>query len=99
MSENNENFLSLVHVARTAKVVTGGRRFSFAAIVVAGNKNGMVGMGTGKASEVLEANKKAENEAKKSMIRIPLKEGRTIHHDVVGKFGSGLVKMRSAPPG
>lgn len=98
MSEN-EITTRLVSVNRTAKVVKGGRRFSFAAISIAGNKAGLVGMGTGKAAEVLEASKKAEHEAEKSMIRVPLKEGRTIHHDVIGKFGSGLVKMRTAAPG
>ncbi len=96
---DTEVITKLVNVNRTAKVVKGGRRFSFAAISIAGNKNGMVGMGTGKAAEVLEASKKAEHEATKSMIRIPLKEGRTIHHDVIGRFGSGLVKMRVAAPG
>ena len=99
MSVNNENFAKLVSVNRNAKVVKGGRRFSFGAIVVAGNQNGMVGLGTGKAAEVLEANEKAKREAMDRMIKIPLKEGRTIHHDVVGKFGSGLVKMRTAAPG
>lgn len=98
MSEN-EVITRLVSVNRTAKVVKGGRRFSFAAISIAGNKNGLVGMGTGKAAEVLEASKKAEHEAERSMIRVPLKEGRTIHHDVVGRFGAGLVKMRTAAAG
>jgi len=99
MLGTNENYVKLVNVSRNTKVVKGGRKFSFGAIVVAGNKAGMIGLGTGKASEVLEANEKAKNEALKTMVKIPLKEGRTIHHDVIGKFGSGVVKMRSAKPG
>lgn len=99
MVANNENFIKLVHVGRKAKVVKGGRRFSFAAIVVAGNKNGMVGLGTGKATEVLEAHEKAKNEALRKMNKIFLKGGGTPHHDGIGKFGSSLVKIRSAPAG
>ena len=99
MAGNNENFVKLVHVGRKAKVVKGGRRFSFAAIVVAGNQKGMVGIGTGKATEVLEAHEKAKTEALKKMNKISLKDGGTPHHDGMGKFGSSLVKVRTAPPG
>lgn len=99
MSENNESFAKLVYVGRCAKVVKGGRRFTFAAIVVAGDQNGRVGVGLGKAAEVLDAREKAVAAARKSMVRVPLREGRTLHHDSYGKFGSGKVYMRSAPQG
>lgn len=99
MAENVMEFGKLAHIGRTTKVVKGGRRFRFGAIYITGNQNGMVGVGTGKATEVMEANEKARNDAMKNMVKVPLKEGRTIHHDVIGKFGSGLVKMRSAPAG
>lgn len=99
MSENNESFAKLVYVGRCAKVVKGGRRFTFAAIVVAGDQNGRVGVGLGKAAEVLDAREKAVSAARKSMVRVPLREGRTLHHDSYGKFGSGKVYMRSAPQG
>ena len=89
----------LVHINRVAKVVKGGRRFSFAALVVVGDGKGRVGYGTGKAREVPEAIRKATDSAKKSMIRVPLREGRTLHHDVNGRFGAGKVVLRSAPPG
>jgi small subunit ribosomal protein S5 len=89
----------LVHINRVAKVVKGGRRFSFAALVVVGDGRGRVGFGTGKAREVPEAIRKATDSAKKSMIRVPLREGRTLHHDVIGRYGAGHVVMRSAPPG
>ena len=89
----------LVGINRVAKVVKGGRRFGFAALVVVGDMRGRVGFGTGKAKEVPEAIKKATDDAKKKMIRVPLKEGRTLHHDVKGKNGSGKVFMRSAPAG
>jgi len=89
----------LVHINRVAKVVKGGRRFAFAALVVIGDGNGRVGYGHGKAREVPEAIRKATEEAKKSMIRIPLKDGRTIHHDVRGHHGAGKVLLRPAPAG
>ena len=86
-------------INRVAKVVKGGRRFSFAALVVVGDGNGMVGHGKGKAKEVPEAIKKATDEAKNRMIRVPLRQGRTLHHDIQGHFGAGKVVLRSAPPG
>lgn len=89
----------LVHINRVAKVVKGGRRFSFGALVVAGDGRGRVGFGTGKAREVPEAIRKATDQAKGNMIQIPLREGRTLHHDVNGRYGAGKVVLRSAPPG
>lgn len=89
----------LVAINRVAKVVKGGRRFGFAALVVAGDGKGKVGFGKGKAKEVMEAKQKATETAKKSMIKVPLRESRTLHHDVRGRFGAGKVVLRSAPPG
>ena len=89
----------LVHINRVAKVVKGGRRFSFAALVVAGDGSGRVGFGTGKAREVPEAIRKATEQAKREMVHVPLRDGRTLHHDVEGNFGAGKVVLRSAPPG
>lgn len=89
----------LVSIRRVAKVVKGGRRFGFSALVIVGDTKGRVGYGTGKALEVMNAKTKATEEAKKYLIRVPLREGRTIHHDVVGTFGSAKVLLRSAPPG
>ena len=89
----------LVHINRVAKVVKGGRRFAFAALVVIGDGAGKVGFGHGKAREVPEAIRKATEEAKKSMIKIALKDGRTIHHDVRGHHGAGKVIVRPAPAG
>jgi len=89
----------LVHINRVAKVVKGGRRFSFAALVVVGDGKGRVGYGTGKAREVPETIRKATDQAKRSMIRVPLREGRTLHHDINGRFGAGKVILRSAPAG
>jgi len=89
----------LVHINRVAKVVKGGKRFGFAALVVVGDGKGRVGFGHGKAREVPEAINKATAAAKKKMIRVPLKEGRTLHHDDMGHFGAGRVNVRSAPPG
>lgn len=89
----------LVHVNRVAKTVKGGRTMSFAAVVVVGDGKGRVGYGSGKAAEVPEAVTKATNEAKKNMVRIPLREGRTLHHDVAGRFGAGKVVLRTAPAG
>lgn len=89
----------LVGINRVSKVVKGGRNFSFAALVVVGDGKGRVGFGTGKAREVPEAIRKATDTAKKNMVRIPLREGRTLHHDVEGRFGAGRVILRSAPAG
>jgi small subunit ribosomal protein S5 len=89
----------LVHINRVAKVVKGGRRFGFAALVVVGDQKGRVGFGHGKAREVPDAIKKATDSAKRNMIRVPLREGRTIHHDVHGHHGAGRVFLRAAPPG
>jgi len=89
----------LVTINRVAKVVKGGRRFSFAALVVVGDEKGRVGWGAGKAREVPEAIRKATERAKKTMIRVPMREGRTLHHDVVGDFGAGRVILRAAPAG
>jgi small subunit ribosomal protein S5 len=89
----------LVTINRVAKVVKGGRRFAFAALVVVGDQKGRVGYGAGKAREVPEAIRKATERAKRAMIRIPLKEGRTLHHDVEGVFGAGHVVLRSAAAG
>ena len=89
----------LVYINRVAKVVKGGRRFAFAALVVVGDTKGRVGFGSGKAREVPEAIRKATEQAKRTLVRIPLREGRTLHHDVNGKFGAGRVVLRSAPPG
>jgi small subunit ribosomal protein S5 len=89
----------LVHINRVAKVVKGGRRFGFAALVVVGDQKGRVGFGHGKAREVPEAIRKATDAAKRGMIRVPLREGRTLHHDVVGRHGAGRVAVRAAPPG
>ena len=89
----------LVAINRVTKVVKGGRRFGFAALVVAGDESGRVGFGKGKAKEVPEAIKKANDAARKSMVKIPLREGRTLHHDIVGNHGASKVVMRSAPSG
>ncbi len=89
----------LVHINRVAKVVKGGRRFGFAALVVVGDGKGRVGFGSGKAKEVPEAVRKASEQAKKKMIRVPLREGRTLHHDIEKSFGAGHVVIRSAPVG
>jgi small subunit ribosomal protein S5 len=89
----------LVHINRVAKVVKGGRRFGFAALVVVGDKKGRVGFGHGKAREVPEAIRKATDAAKRALVRVPLREGRTLHHDVIGHHGAGHVILRAAPPG
>jgi len=89
----------LVTINRVAKVVKGGRRFAFAALVVVGDQKGRVGYGAGKAREVPEAIRKATERAKRTMIRVPMKEGRTLHHDVSGTYGAGEVVLRAATPG
>ena len=89
----------LVAINRVAKVVKGGRRFGFAALVVIGDRKGRAGFGSGKAKEVPEAVRKATEQARRNMIRIGLKEGRTLHHDIVSGFGAGQVVIRSAPSG
>src|SRR6186713_3720741 len=97
--EDNELTDKLVTINRVAKVVKGGRRFAFAAIVVVGDQRGRVGHGAGKAREVPEAIRKATEAAKRGLIRVPLRDGRTLHHDVKGRFGAGKVFLRAAPPG
>ena len=89
----------LVHINRVSKTVKGGKRFGFAALVVVGDGKGRVGFGHGKAREVPEAIQKATAAAKKAMVRVPLKDGRTLHHDGIGHFGAGRVNLRSAPQG
>ncbi len=89
----------LVHINRVAKVVKGGRRFGFAALVVVGDQKGRVGVGHGKAREVPEAIRKATEAAKRKLLRVPLREGRTLHHDVESRHGAGRVVLRSAPAG
>lgn len=97
--EESEIQEKLVHINRVAKVVKGGRRFGFSALVIVGDGKGRVGHGSGKAREVPEAIRKATESAKGSLKRIPLREGRTLHHDVSGRFGAGRVHLRAAPPG
>ncbi|MFZ1989716.1 MAG: 30S ribosomal protein S5 [Alphaproteobacteria bacterium] len=97
--EDNEFVDRLVHINRVAKVVKGGKRFGFAALVVVGDQKGRVGFGHGKAREVPEAIRKATDAAKRSLMRVPLRDGRTIHHDVEGRHGAGRVVLRTASPG
>ena len=98
--ERDSEFVDkLVAINRVAKVVKGGKRFGFAALVVVGDQKGRVGYGHGKAREVPEAIRKATEEAKRNMIRVSLREGRTLHHDVHGHHGAGKVILRAAPPG
>jgi small subunit ribosomal protein S5 len=89
----------LVHINRVAKVVKGGRRFGFAALVIVGDQKGRAGFGHGKAREVPEAIRKATEAAKRNLVKVPLREGRTLHHDVTGHHGAGKVVLRAAPPG
>jgi small subunit ribosomal protein S5 len=97
--EETEFVEKLVSINRVAKVVKGGRRFGFAALVVVGDNKGRVGYGSGKAREVPEAIRKATEQARRSLIRVPLREGRTLHHDIIGRYGAGEVIMRAAPQG
>ena len=89
----------LVHINRITKVVKGGRRFGFSALVVVGNQNGKIGIAHAKAKQVPDAIKKANEMARRKLKQIPLREGRTIHHDVYGKDGAGKIKLRAAPKG
>ena len=98
-NDNKEFSEHLVTINRVAKVVKGGRRFGFAAIMIVGDTKGKVGYGTGKAKEVPEAVRKATENAKNQMVRVHLKDNRTLHHDIVGQFGAGKVILRSATPG
>ena len=97
--EESDLIEKLVSINRVAKVVKGGRRFGFSAIVVVGDGKGRVGYGMGKAREVPEAIRKATEKARGSLVRVPLREGRTLHHDVTGHFGAGRVVVRAAPAG
>lgn len=97
--EKSEFVDKLVHINRVSKTVKGGKRFGFAALVVVGDQKGRVGFGHGKAREVPEAIRKATESAKRTMIRVPLREGRTLHHDVFGRHGAGKVLLRAAPAG
>jgi small subunit ribosomal protein S5 len=97
--EPSEFIDKLVHINRVAKVVKGGRRFGFAALVIVGDQKGRVGFGHGKAREVPEAIRKATDAAKRNVTRVPLREGRTLHHDVYGRHGAGKVFLRAAPAG
>ena len=97
--DGDELIDKLVTINRVAKVVKGGRRFAFAALVVVGDQKGRVGYGAGKAREVPEAIRKATDRAKRTMIRVPMREGRTLHHDVAGHYGAGKVVLRAAEAG
>ena len=97
--KNNEYLEKLVHINRITKVVKGGRRFGFSALVVVGNQNGKIGIAHAKAKQVPDAIKKATQTAKNNLCKIPLREGRTLHHDILSKAGSGKVLLRSAPSG
>ncbi|TAL27813.1 MAG: 30S ribosomal protein S5 [Alphaproteobacteria bacterium] len=97
--EGGELVERLVAINRVAKVVKGGRRFGFAALVVVGDGRGRIGAGAGKAREVPEAIKKATDQAKRRMMRVPLREGRTLHHDIEARFGAGRVRLRTAVAG
>ena len=98
--EKNTDFLEkLVHINRITKVVKGGRRFGFSALVVVGNQNGKIGIAHAKAKQVPDAIKKANELARRNLILVPLRQGRTIHHDIYGKDGAGKIKLRAAPKG
>ncbi len=99
MEKNTEFVEKLVHINRITKVVKGGRRFGFSALVVVGNQNGKIGVAHAKAKQVPDAIKKANELARRNLVQIPLREGRTIHHDIYGKDGAGKIKLRAAPKG
>ena len=99
MEKNSEFVEKLVHINRITKVVKGGRRFGFSALVVVGNQAGRIGIAHAKAKQVPDAIKKANELARRKLIQIPLRDGRTIHHDIYGKDGAGKIKLRSAPKG
>ena len=99
MDKNTDILEKLVHINRITKVVKGGRRFGFSALVVVGNQNGKIGIAHAKAKQVPDAIKKANELARRNLVQIPLREGRTIHHDIYGKDGAGKIKLRSAPKG
>jgi small subunit ribosomal protein S5 len=100
VQERESEFVDrLVHINRVAKVVKGGKRFGFAALVVVGDQKGRVGFGHGKAREVPEAIRKATEQAKRQMIRVPLRDARTLHHDITGRHGAGKVVLRAAVAG
>ena len=100
MEKNKDDIVEkLVHINRITKVVKGGRRFGFSALVVVGNQNGKIGIAHAKAKQVPDAIKKANEMARRKLIHIPLREGRTIHHDIYGKDGAGKIKLRAAPKG
>jgi len=99
MEKNNDFIEKLVHINRITKDVKGGRRFGFSALVVVGNQNGKIGIAHAKAKQVPDAIKKANELARRNLIQISLKEGRTIHHDIFGKDGAGKIKLRAAPKG
>ena len=97
--EQDDIIERLVSINRVAKVVKGGKRFGFAALVVVGDQKGRIGHGSSKAREVPDAIQKATQQARRNMVRVPLREGRTLHHDIAGRFGAGKVYMRAAPAG
>ena len=97
--KNNEYLEKLVHINRITKVVKGGRRFGFSALVVVGNQNGKIGIAHAKAKQVPDAIKEANELARRKLVHVTLREGRTIHHDIYGKDGAGKIKLRAAPKG
>ena len=99
MEKSNDFIEKLVHINRITKVVKGGRRFGFSALVVVGNQNGKIGIAHAKPKQVPDAIKKANELARRKLIQIPLREGRTIHHDIYGKDGDGKIKLRAEPKG
>ena len=99
MQKNNDILEKLVHINRITKVVKGGRRFGFSALVVVGNQNGKIGVAHAKSKQVPDAIKKATQSAKNNLHKIPLREGRTLHHDILSKDGAGKVLLRAAPSG
>ena len=99
MEKNSDILEKLVHINRITKVVKGGRRFGFSALVVVGNQKGKIGVAHAKAKQVPDAIRKANDLARRNLIQISLREGRTIHHDIFAKDGSGKIKLRSAPKG